>query len=169
MKHNTSGATKKEQAQGMVEFALSLPLLLMLFFGIIEFGRLLFFYSATVTATREAARFGSAAGISDGGTEFYKDCNGIRSAATRIGELVGIGNSDISIHYDRPEDTPLGEFADCDPAFSINVAGERIKVGDRIIIRIAAQFQPVVPLVNVPPLTLQSETKRTILEDVRVR
>jgi hypothetical protein len=48
--------------QGIVEFALVRPLLLVLMLGVIEFGRLLFFYSSTFTASREAARYGSAAG-----------------------------------------------------------------------------------------------------------
>jgi hypothetical protein len=46
---------RKEWAQGMVEFALVLPLLLVLVYGVIEAGRLLFIYSATQTASREAA------------------------------------------------------------------------------------------------------------------
>ena len=53
---------KKERAQGIVEFALVLPLLLVLMLGIIEVGRLLFIYSSVNSASREAARYGSAAG-----------------------------------------------------------------------------------------------------------
>ena len=45
-----------ENGQGMVEFALVLPLLLLVMFGIIEFGRLLFIYSAVFTSSRDAAR-----------------------------------------------------------------------------------------------------------------
>ena len=158
---------KKEKAQGMVEFALTLPILLMLFFGIIEFGRLLFFYSAVVTATREAARYGSAAGDVSAGLAYYEDCNGIRDAAIRIGGLVGVNGGNIGITYDRPEDTTVGVYGDCNPTF--NPGGETLKLGDRIIVDISTQFQPIVPLINVPAITLQSETKRTILQDVRVR
>ena len=58
----------KERAQGLVEFALVLPILLVLMMGLIEFGRLLFIYSAAATASREAVRYGSAAGENPGGT-----------------------------------------------------------------------------------------------------
>ena len=53
---------KKTKAQAMVEFALVLPLLLMLLYGILEAGRLLFIYSTIVTASRQAVRYGSATG-----------------------------------------------------------------------------------------------------------
>ena len=53
---------KKNKAQAMVEFALVLPILLMLLYGILEAGRLLFIYSTIVTASRQAVRYGSATG-----------------------------------------------------------------------------------------------------------
>jgi hypothetical protein len=152
---------KKEKAQGMVEFALTLPILLMLFFGIIEFGRLLFFYSVVVTSAREAARYGSAAGYAVGSTAYYQDCDGIRAAALRVGKLVGIQNSsiDIPITYDSgPGTSSLGSC----PVPALDL-------GDRIIVTVNATFQPVVPIVNVPAITLQSEAKRTILTDVVIK
>ena len=42
--------TKKEYAQGIVEFVLVLPILLLVVLGVIEFGRLLFTYSAVAAA-----------------------------------------------------------------------------------------------------------------------
>ena len=52
----------KSRAQAMVEFAIALPILLMLLYGILEAGRLMFLYSTVVTASRQAVRFGSATG-----------------------------------------------------------------------------------------------------------
>jgi hypothetical protein len=46
MKKPISIRLSKDKAQGMVEFALVLPLLLLLVYGIIEAGRMLFIYSA---------------------------------------------------------------------------------------------------------------------------
>ncbi|MEJ2352363.1 MAG: pilus assembly protein [Anaerolineales bacterium] len=57
-----SKGARSKAGQGMVEFALTLPVLMLLMLGIIEFGRLLFTYSAVTTAGREAARYGPAAG-----------------------------------------------------------------------------------------------------------
>ena len=44
----------KERGQGLVEFALILPLFLLLVWGIIEFGRLLVMYTEVSNAAREA-------------------------------------------------------------------------------------------------------------------
>ena len=61
MLRKLSEKKERQNAQGMVEFALILPILLLVILGIIEFGRLLFFYSSVTSASREAARYGSAA------------------------------------------------------------------------------------------------------------
>ena len=95
-------------AQGMVEFALVLPLLLVVMLAVIEFGRLLFIYSAVFTASREAARYGAATGITSGNTARYQDCTGMRAAAMHIGDLVGISNSDIAISYDNGTGSTIG-------------------------------------------------------------
>ena len=63
---------KKSKAQAMVEFALALPLLLLLLYGILETGRLLFMYSTVVTASRQAVRYGSATGT--GNETFVLTC-----------------------------------------------------------------------------------------------
>ncbi len=51
MQRNTHG-------QGLVEFALLLPLLLLLLLGIIEFGIAVFAYNTTANVGREVARYG---------------------------------------------------------------------------------------------------------------
>lgn len=58
----------REAGQELVEFALILPLLLLLFLGIIEVGRLMLSYNTIANAAREGARYGivdptNAAGI----------------------------------------------------------------------------------------------------------
>jgi Flp pilus assembly protein TadG len=157
--------SRKEKAQGMVEFAMTLPILLLLFFGIIEFGRLLFFYSVVVTSAREAARYGSAAGNAGSSTAYFQDCDGIRAAALRVGNLVGLQNNgaDITITYDDgPGTGPIG--LGC----PVSGTGPALDLGNRIIVTVNAAFQPIVPIVNVPPIVLQSEAKRTILTGVVV-
>ena len=51
-----SGRHRRQRSQAMTEFALVAPVLLLLTFGIIDFGRALYFYAAASTAAREAAR-----------------------------------------------------------------------------------------------------------------
>ena len=45
-------------AQGMAEFALVMPVLLLVVYGLFEVGRLVFIYSNVITAAREAVRYG---------------------------------------------------------------------------------------------------------------
>lgn len=53
---------KTEKGQAIVEMALILPILLMLLFGIIEFGRILNTYMIVTEISREAARKGAVGG-----------------------------------------------------------------------------------------------------------
>ena len=52
-------ARRRERGQELVEFALILPLLLLLMVGIFEFGYVVFAYNTLSNAVREGARFGS--------------------------------------------------------------------------------------------------------------
>ena len=58
MGHSTH-ARRRERGQELVEFALILPLLLLLMVGIFEFGYVVFAYNTLSNAVREGARFGS--------------------------------------------------------------------------------------------------------------
>src|SRR5688572_12470070 len=101
---------KKSKAQAMVEFAIALPILLMLLYGILEAGRLLFIYSTVVTASRQAVRYGSTTGVGTGGVLRYRDCAGIRAAAQRADFLNSFDDGDILIYHDDGPDpsTPGG-------------------------------------------------------------
>lgn len=159
MKENIKGkvTSRSEMAQGMVEFALTLPVLLVLFFGIMEFGRLLFTYSVVTTAAREAARYGSAAGDSDYGMPYYRSCEGIKDSAVRIGGIVGVQPGNVTIIYD--EGPGSATLPSCSSSTSV-------ELGDRIIVQVAADFQPIVPLVNLNTFTVNSIARRTILTRV---
>ena len=149
---------QKEKAQGIVEFALIIPVLLLIILGIIEFGRLLFFYSSVTSASREAARFGSAVG-EFGGVDRYRDCAGIRNAARSAGVFAAIADGDISIQYD--DGTTLKD-ASCPPTANIGLA-------DRIVVTITKGFTPIVPIVNLPAIPITSTTARTIIREVGVK
>ena len=93
---------KSLRGQGMVEFALALPVFLLLVLGIMEFSWMLFHYSITFSASREAARYGSSVGL--GATNLSRDidCVGIRAEAFRVGRPAGITtNGQVEIRYDH--------------------------------------------------------------------
>lgn len=157
----------KQGGQGMLEFALILPILLLLVFGIIEMGRLLFIYVAVTTTSREAARYGSAVGPSPNGGKRYQDCEGIRDAASNVSFLAGINDNDIVVEYDTGASlvaTPT-PFALC----PVGGAGPAdLDLGDRITVRVSTIYNPIVPLVPVPPIPINSVSSRTILEAIPV-
>ncbi len=152
------------RAQGMVEFALVLPILLLLVFGIIEFGRLLFMFVSVSSASREGARYGAAVGDVGDGTLRYQDCDGIVAAASRVGVLAGITDADVVIQYDDGTNIKPYSCPDVQDVF-----GAPIVLGDRIIVTVTRNFNPIVPLVNIPPIPISATTARTIVRDVGVR
>ena len=58
----------RERGQGLVEFALILPLVVLMFFGIIQFGFTLGGHIALVNAVREATRYASASAVNSNPT-----------------------------------------------------------------------------------------------------
>src|ERR1044071_4879824 len=86
------------RGQAMVEFAIALPVLLLILYGIMEFGRMVFIYSLVNTASRDAVRYASAYGYSDDGYLKYKYCAGIKKVAQQSAYIVTL--TSISISYD---------------------------------------------------------------------
>ena len=155
----------KDRGQGMVEFALVLPLLLVVMFGLIEAGRLLFIYSVVFTSTREAARYGSAAGILTSGTIYqYQDCAGIRSAAKRVGSIAGIQDDNITVTYDRVTPSGVSPLGSC----PVGSTGPRLTLGNRVTVRTSVNYQPLVPIPNLPSFPIVSISSRTILKDISI-
>lgn len=94
---------RRDRGAAAVEMALLLPLLLLLVFGIIDFGRML---NAQITVT-EAAREGArAAAISNSGSE----------AESRVAKLVDGATVEVS-----PDDTPCdGTAVDADVTVTVS-------------------------------------------------
>ena len=101
MKKMMRNRLKNENAQTMIEFALVFPLVLLIVYGLIEFGRMLFIYSSTTSAAREAARYGAAAGDVGFLLPHYADCDGIKDAAMRSGTFASLAEENINIGYDH--------------------------------------------------------------------
>jgi Flp pilus assembly protein TadG len=161
MYHHRSDPVHR-RGQGMVEFALALPIILLLIFGLIEAGHLLFVISSVQSASREAARYGAAVGVNNATDQIlrYQDCDGIRAAAVRIGSLAGVSAASVSIAYDHGINNTTFSTT-CPPTGPVNL-------GDRILVDINVQYQPIVPLVPIPSFPIHSNSARTLLKDVVV-
>ena len=149
-------------AQAMVEFAIALPVLLLLLFGIIEIGRVMFIYTALTNASREASRFASAIGIND--NTYYKKyqyCSAIRGAAKNSAFLVNLQDSNIVIEYDHGPSTSV--FDTC-PSGVTNDPTIVVKTGtDRVKVTVSTNYLPLVRLIPISARTITSSSARTIL------
>jgi uncharacterized repeat protein (TIGR01451 family) len=163
---SSSPRKKKSTAQAMVEFALALPVLLLVVYGLIETGRLLFIYASVVTAARQGSRYGSATGTNAGGTPYYKDCTGITAAINSVAFINPFTNATIT--YDGGLDTsgkpiPLTGSPAC-PGTPPNT----IQNGYRINVQVSGQYSPIVPLVPFTAYTITSMSSRTMLGSISI-
>ncbi|MBI3162059.1 MAG: pilus assembly protein [Chloroflexi bacterium] len=154
----------KPRAQAILEFALALPVLLLLLYGLLETGRLLFVYGSTVTAARQAARYGSTTGMYDNGTPldetddvpYYNDCAGIIAAANKTAFINTFKS--VTISYDAgpdPANPNVGLPLDAD---QVNTCGSFVPKGNsnRISVTVKSEW---IPIVNIVPLMERSDTK----------
>jgi Flp pilus assembly protein TadG len=157
MKHRQRG--DHERGATLVEFALIAPLLLMLVFGIIEFGRWIAVVEGANTASREGARFGSTA-------TGYDDCAGITAAAITLSGVANVRDdpTEISIRYyhlgDDPSD-PTNAYTTCAASdFTDFVTTDFIEV------EVTKAFQTGIPIISnvLGPRTVKSIDRRTIFE-----
>lgn len=156
------GLLKRAQiGQGILEFALVLPIVMLLILGIIEFGRLMITYTAISSASREAARYGAAVGDDGPGTlPRYEDCVGIREAAKRVARaFLPMEDSSITIQYDEGPGTAV--YSTCSPPLGA------VQLGHRIVVKISATYEPLIPL-GFGNFDVVSETRRTIVREVVV-
>jgi Flp pilus assembly protein TadG len=151
----------RQRGQSMTEFALMLPILLLLLFAIFDFGRMLFMYNQLSAAAREGARYGSLVGVAanQNHTPQYIDCAGIRQAVRdKLGLPVNLPNSAIKIGYDKGQG-PI--VFTCDSGPSRNA----IERGDRVVVTVESSHRFVTPFLGaLDPIPFSFTASRTILK-----
>lgn len=159
---NQSKTGQKQRGQGVLEFALTLPITLLFILGIVEFGRLMITYTAISSASREAARYGAAVGNDGDGTIVkFEDCDGIREAAKRVTDaFLVIEDADITIQYDRGPGTSI--YSSCSPN------PDTVQLGDRIVVNVSAIYSPIIDF-GFGNFDVVSESKRTIVKEVELK
>jgi Flp pilus assembly protein TadG len=154
---------KKSKAQALVEFAIVLPLLMLILYGLLEVGRILFLYSTVVTASRQAVRYGSTTGAGTNGVSRYEDCAGIQKAAQNVAFMGPFDT--ITIQYDTgPGYAP---FDSCDvlPTDNISLVGN----SNRVVVTVSEPFTPIIPLiVPITPRLITAKSARTILLSIAI-
>lgn len=144
------------EGQALVEFALSLPILLLLIAGIIDFGMILFSYSQASNSLRNALRFAEVVGYTNTGYIPYLDCDGMTDAAS---DNFFSASHDVDITYIKASDTT--KTFTCD-----TVTDDDLVSGDMIRINLTAIVDPF--FLPVGELDLQFEGQRSIVKAIPV-
>lgn len=145
---------RTESGQGLVEFALALPIFLLAVFGIVEFGRFFLVYSSVYTASREAARYGSSVGVNAGGITNDQDCAGMIQVAMDTGFFGGITASDVTISYESIPGTVVG------------TCPTPTQLGDRVLVQVDSVYQPIFGI--IPEIPITASNGRTIMKDIDI-
>jgi len=97
---------EKSHGQSLVEFALTLPLLLLLVFTFLDLGRAVYYYSAVSNAVREGARFASVTPLdlycAAGDTSCDADRTEVQNVVQNYSIAVAIDSSKIEVSEPAP-------------------------------------------------------------------
>jgi hypothetical protein len=150
---------KSEHGQALVEFALTIPILLMFVLGIIDLARILYVFSQTINASRQAVRYGIVNGLEADKLQ-YLDCDGIRKAAGEVPGLVDVSKSQISVFYENSKGTKLKDCATGLTLWDVND-------GDVLAVRVKNTVTPITPvlLMFTKSISLDYTSRRTIMAE----
>ena len=127
--------------QALIEFALVVPLLLLLFMGVVDFGRAIYAYNAVSNAAREGGRTAIV-------NQYAADVESRASSqATALGipaSCAGAGLPGVCVSYTPPDPTVTCPAIACLAAVTVTY-----------------QFTPLTPIIStiLPSITLASTTK----------
>jgi Flp pilus assembly protein TadG len=133
-----------QRGQSLTEFALLLPILLLLLFALFDFGRAVYAYNTVSNAAREGARIAIVDQTASGG---------IPAAATEAAnQAVALGldpsdTNEVRVLYLRPDN-----MTQACPARSVGCIAE---------VRVQYQFAAITPVIGslIGPITLSSTTQ----------
>jgi uncharacterized repeat protein (TIGR01451 family) len=128
----------------MVEFALILPVLLLVMLGVIEFGYMFAVYSGMFNAAREGTRYGVAN---------PQDVTGIIATARKKIFMIDPSAVNINMVYDEGPGGPV--FTDPD----------LVDIGDRVVISVTYDLPTITPVIQpiVSSLPIKTQAARTVV------
>jgi hypothetical protein len=149
----------KSRGQGLIEFALILPVLLFIIMGIIDFGRILFIYGMASNSLRTALRNAELLGYGGGGP-LYIDCDELEADIRQV-LFVGIDPDSNAYFGYIDTDAYTGAVVECDSSPTVDN-------GDLLQISLETPVRLITPLVSgiAPVVTLQFAGQRTIVSQV---
>ena len=136
---------RRRRGQALVEFALVAPWFFLVLFGIIEAGRFILYYETLQNATREGAR--------------YAIVNGERSF-TPTGPPDQPGGEDVIATVKAAAFGVLGNGVTVTPTWGGTPANNQR--GTTVTVHAAYTYSSLVPLVPLPPITVEAESRLVI-------
>ncbi|NPV65872.1 MAG: tandem-95 repeat protein [Anaerolineae bacterium] len=152
---HTKSLSNRKQGQALVEFALILPVVLFLIFGILDFGRLLIAYTSASGNLRAAARYATVVGLV--GTRRYLDCAGMEATARNV---FFVNSQTVTINYIKAN---TGTTIPC-----ASISDAMLENGDILQINSTNTVNLITPFLNNiwPNITLNFTARRTIVKDI---
>lgn len=164
-----AGRRKGRRGQSLVEFTLTLPVLLFLFMGIMDFGRLLLSYTQGSAAVRNALRYGVILGFTgSGATPNYLNCDAM---IDRVNDVLFVNVNNVVVQYVTAADLADGTVNSpiaCSPGMTAAqraALDAQVKNGDLLRIRVEGTINLLTPFF-IQSLPLVIEGQRTLVKNV---
>jgi Flp pilus assembly protein TadG len=125
---------RRGRGQSLVEFAIMLPVMVVVILGLFDMGRAVFVYNTIDQAARQANRMA----IVD------QDASRVRATAIAAAATVGLTNSNVDVCFKRPDSAQLNCSSSTD-----NCPEATRVIGCLAIVRTHLNFAPLTPIVSV--------------------
>ena len=145
--------TRSSRGQTLAEFALVIPIFLLILMGIFDVGRAVFIYNGLTNAAREGARL---AIVNQDGTSVLQ-----RAQAMSFGVGLTTAPADIAAYYRQNPDTDDVESNEpCDNSDDEHA----IAVGCIAVVEADAMWQPITPIIGsiVGPISMTARSELAI-------
>ena len=151
---------KDARGQGLAEFALVIPLIILLFMGILDFGRAIYAYNTVANAARQGARV-AAVNQADPSPPNNTLCGGdqpvenpatphisIKGCAVQAGFALGLQPSSVTVNYARPSGVNLS----CTPT---------LDVGCIATVTVTYSWRAITPIIGniIGPIVMHSSSQ----------
>jgi hypothetical protein len=166
------------KGQGLVEFALVLPFLLMLAFGIIDFAQVSFTFAQAQNSLREAVRLANVFGYPGSSVPSYLACTNIEQTAENIffatsaEAKVSYVKSRVGAKTPAPGNWAIGDTFECGSSpYGTETNGKsNLQNGDIMKIELDVTINFITPFLSsaYPAFDMHFEAQRTIVKDIRL-
>jgi Flp pilus assembly protein TadG len=152
---------RKLRGQGLVEFALVLPILLFLVMGIFDFGRVMFAYASMSNSLRDAVRYAELYGETS--PQPYLQCDTIKEIARRA---LFAGDIDVVVNHIKvsSDGLPVNTYTDCDQGLQ----DDDLEMGDLLVITSTGSVRFITPFLSnaLPAWNFTFRAERTIAKQI---